>query len=229
MNQQERTTEDEWKGLTAQLAGLVVGLIDERDGVLLALNAAKAFVVIRGVDGERIDVEAPAPTNLSQVWERADANALAASVIRGLRDVYGVDDPGALELSVQGPHSDVPFTTGGFLRAGTIGGTPAAALAARLSAPPVDDCGGDCGQYHLGHQIHWIQGRKSLERPGVKATVIEVEGHRAVLRLADDGLQTIWNHRPLESVLTIGQRVERRPFGVLAGSGLCLSVKVVPE
>jgi len=228
VNQQERTTEDEWKGLTARLAGLVAGLMDEHDGVLVALNDPGAFVVIRGVDGERVDVEAPARTDLLRVWTRTDANALASSVIRALRDAYGVDDPDELELSVQGPHADVPSTTGGFLQAGAPDGTQAAALAARLSAAPIDDCGGDCGQYHVGHRIHWIQARKSLERPAESATVVEVDGHRVVLRFADGSQRVVWNHRNLEAVLTAGQRVVLRPFGVLVASGL-LSVKVVHE
>jgi hypothetical protein len=86
---------------------------------------------------------------------------------------------------------------------------------------PVDR---SCGSYGPGHQVHWIQAKKSWEElQSAVAVDVAIDHDAGWVRLDGDGLATtLWNHDPrrLQSVLGSSCRAMWRPqFHVLVVPG----------
>jgi hypothetical protein len=53
-----------------------------------------------------------------------------------------------------------------------------------------------CGSYHPGHDVHWIQAKRSHEPPAVECVAsVGTDGWVTVTRDAGDS-QRVWNHDP---------------------------------
>lgn len=72
-----------------------------------------------------------------------------------------------------------------------------------------------CGFYRPGHQMHWIQGKKSHEdgQPIIKVKVVAVHDDGRVDIQGDDLELTLWYHDPvhLRSALRVGGYAEWKP------------------
>jgi hypothetical protein len=72
-----------------------------------------------------------------------------------------------------------------------------------------------CGSYGPGHQMHWIQAKKSHEdgQPIVKVKVVAVDDDGRVEIEGEDLKLTLWYHDPgeLRSALRYGGRAEWKP------------------
>jgi hypothetical protein len=84
----------------------------------------------------------------------------------------------------------------------------------------------DCGHFTGGHDVHFIQARRSWEAPPVTRTTIETIDDDGTIHLADG--TTCWNHDPERlrwCVEHIGQEVTVRQCSILAiehGDGAAL-------
>ena len=75
----------------------------------------------------------------------------------------------------------------------------------------------DCGHFAHGHDVHFIQARKSWEAPPITRTTIEAIDDDGTIHLADG--TTCWNHDPQRLawfVEHLGPAVAVRQFNILA-------------
>jgi hypothetical protein len=77
-----------------------------------------------------------------------------------------------------------------------------------------------CGSYTAGHDMHFIQARRSWEHPSIGERTIDVITADGTIGFADD--TTCWNHHPerLKAIIDrYDRRVELRQYSVLAVPG----------
>jgi hypothetical protein len=94
----------------------------------------------------------------------------------------------------------------------------------------------DCGSYHPGHDVHWIQAKLSYERPAAAGVAqMEADGWVTVHLDAGDS-RRVWTHDPVRLAALLARtegRAELRAPGVLAvpsGNGYhCVSVASEPS